>query len=326
MIITLNSKPGTHPLERTTTTFDSVLPISPLGGRTEQTDTSQSKVNSSNDPQLELPITRITPTGGWRLLDLGELWRYRELLFFLIWRDVKVRYRQTVLGVAWAVLQPVMMMAVFTVFFGRLAGLPSAGLPYPLFAIAGLLPWMFFASAVATAGNSVVGAERLITKIYFPRLAIPFAAVGVATVDFVIAIGVLGLLMAWYGVWPGAAFLLAIPIAAVIGLAGLAFGTGLAALNVRYRDFRYVIPFLVQFWMFSTPTVYMQPPADASGVMSVLIWANPLTGLIGGFRAACLGLPIPWEQLVVSTVVVLLAAIVGTAYFRKVEDDFADLI
>jgi lipopolysaccharide transport system permease protein len=274
----------------------------------------------------EPPLTQIRPAGGWRLLDLRELWRYRELLFFLIWRDVKVRYKQTVLGVAWAVLQPVMMVAVFTVFFGRLAGLPSADLPYPLFAVAGLLPWMFFASSVASGGNSVVASERLVTKVYFPRLAIPFATVGVAAVDFTIALGVLGAMAAWYGVWPGVGLLLAVPIAAVIGLAGLAFGTGLAALNVRYRDFRYVIPFLVQFWMFATPTVYMQPPADDTGLMSVLIWANPIAGLVGGFRAACLGLPIPWPQLAVSTAVVVVAAVVSTAYFRKVEDDFADII
>ncbi len=274
----------------------------------------------------EPPLTRILPSGGWRLVDFRELWRYRELLFFLVWRDVKVRYRQTVLGVAWAVLQPVPMMAVFTVFFGRLAGLPSAGFPYPLFAIAGLLPWMFFASAMSTAGTSVVTSERLITKIYFPRLAVPFAAAGVAAVDFGIAVGVLGVLMAVYGVAPGAWCLLALPIALVIGLAGLAFGTGLAALNVRYRDFRYVIPFLVQFWMFSTPTVYMQPPANADGVMGVLMWANPLTGLVGGFRAACLGLPIPWEQLAASTAIVVAVAVVALTYFRKVEDDFADII
>jgi len=281
---------------------------------------------SPQDTPAEPPVTRITPAGGWRLLDLRELWRYRELLFFLIWRDVKVRYRQTVLGVAWAVLQPVLMMAVFTVFFGRMAGLPSAGLPYPLFALAGLLPWMFFAAAVSTAGNSIVQSERLVTKIYFPRLAIPLAAVGVAAVDFCIAFGVLGVLMAWYGVWPGIQCLLVIPLALVIGLAGMAFGTGLAALNVRYRDFRYVIPFLVQFWMFATPTVYMQPPAEASGVMSVLIWANPMTGLIGGFRAACLGLPIPWAQFALSTAVIVVVAVVAMAYFRKVEDDFADII
>jgi lipopolysaccharide transport system permease protein len=271
-------------------------------------------------------VTRIRPVGGWRLIDVRELWRYRELLFFLIWRDVKVRYRQTVLGVAWAVLQPLLMMAVFTVFFGRLAGLPSGGVPYPLFALAGLLPWMFFAASVSTAGNSVVTAERLVTKIYFPRLAVPLAAVGVATVDFCIALSLLGVLMAANGVAPGASCLLAVPIAAVIGLAGVAFGTGLAALNVRYRDFRYVIPFLVQFWMFATPTVYMQPPADATGTLSVLLWANPMSGLIEGFRAACLGLPMPWAQLAVSTAVVTAVAVVSLAYFRKVEDDFADLI
>lgn len=297
-----------------------------LGGPLHRSAAVDSGTEAQPDSPGELPVARITPSGGWRLLDLSELWRFRELLFFLVWRDVKVRYRQTVLGIAWAILQPVMMMAVFTMFFGRLAGLPSAGLPYPLFALAGLLPWMFFASGVASAGNSVVGAERLITKIYFPRLAIPIAAIGVAAVDFCIAIGVLGVSMAWYGVMPGAACLLAIPIGFVIALAGFGFGTGLAALNVRYRDFRYVIPFMVQFWMFATPTVYMQPPADSSGVMSVLMWANPLTALIGGFRDACLGLPIPWEQLALATAIVVVAAAVGTAYFRKVEDDFADLI
>lgn len=271
-------------------------------------------------------LTRVAPGGGWRLLNFRELWQFRELLFFFVWRDVKVRYKQTALGVGWVVLQPVLMMAVFTVFFGRLAGMSSAGLPYPLFALAGLIPWMYFASAMGGAGSSILGAERLVTKIYFPRLAIPIAAVGVSTVDFCVALGVLGVLMAWFGAVPGAAILLAVPIALLIGLAGLAFGTALAALSVRYRDFRYVIPFLIQFWMFATPTVYMQPPADASGVMAWLMWANPLTGLIGGFRAACLGLPIPWEQLALSATVVFVVAVVALAYFRRVEDDFADLI
>jgi lipopolysaccharide transport system permease protein len=309
-------------LERTSATLADDRPTGLPGGPDRPPDDPP----AADEAPAEPPVTRILPSGGWRLVDFRELWRYRELLFFLVWRDVKVRYRQTVLGVSWAVLQPVLMMAVFTVFFGRLAGLPSAGFPYPLFAIAGLLPWMFFAAAVSTAGTSVVGSERLITKIYFPRLAVPFAAVGVAAVDFVIAVGVLGVLMACYGVWPGPWLLLAVPIAAVIGLAGLAFGTALAALNVRYRDFRYVIPFLVQFWMFSTPTVYMQPPEDASGVMGVLMWANPMIGLVGGFRAACLGLPIPWAQLAVSTTVVVVVALLATAYFRRAEDDFADII
>ena len=279
----------------------------------------------------ELPLTVIQRRSGWQILDLRELCRFRELLFFLTWRDVKVRYKQTALGVAWAILQPLLMMAVFTVFFGRLAGLPSGDVPYPLFAFAGLLPWTFFATALASSGNSVVTNERLITKIYFPRLTVPFASVGAAAVDFAIACGLLLLIMAGYAVrgypvGPGWSVLLA-PIAFVfIALAAAGFGTLLAALNVKYRDFRYVIPFLVQFWMFATPTVYMQPPADDTGLMSVLIWANPIAGLVGGFRAACLGLPIPWPQLAVSTAVVVVAAVVSTAYFRKVEDDFADII
>jgi lipopolysaccharide transport system permease protein len=272
------------------------------------------------------PVTLIRPAGGWRLPDLGELWRYRELLFFLVWRDVKVRYKQTVLGVAWVVLQPLLMVAVFTIFFGRLAGLPSAGLPYPLFVLAGLLPWMFYSTALSATGNSVVASERLVTKTYFPRLAIPLASVGVAAVDFVVASGVLLAVMAWYGVWPGVGALLALPVAGLIGLAGFGFGTALAALTVRYRDFRHVIPFLVQFWMFATPTVYMQPPADGPGAVSWLMWANPMTGLIGAFRAACLGLPVPWLQLATSTAVVFAVVFVATAYFRKVEDEFADII
>lgn len=313
-------------MQRTDATLADSIPAGLVGsGSAVEPDAAPDAPPTGTAP-AEPPLTRIRPAGGWRFLNLWELWRYRELLFFLVWRDLKVRYRQTVLGVAWAVLQPVMMVAVFTIFFGRLAGLPSAGLPYPLFALAGLLPWLFFAAAVSSAGNSVVASERLVTKIYFPRLAIPFAAVGVAAVDFGIAVGVLGVLMAWYGVWPGAGILLALPIAAVIGLAGLAFGTGLAALNVRYRDFRYVIPFLVQFWMFATPTVYMQPSENASGLIAVLIWANPMTGLVGGFRAACLGLPIPWAQLAVSAAAVFAVALVSIAYFRKVEDDFADII
>jgi lipopolysaccharide transport system permease protein len=313
-------------LLKTDTTLDAPL----SGAHGAAVHPTEPVAESPADPTAESPadppVTRITPTGGWRLLDLAELWRFRELLFFLIWRDVKVRYRQTVLGVAWAVLQPVMMVAVFTIFFGRLAGLPSAGVEYPLFALCGLLPWMFFAASVSGAGNSVVSAERLVTKIYFPRLAIPIAAVGVAAFDFLIALGVMGVLMAWYGVVPGFALLLAVPIAFVIGLAGLAFGTGLAALTVRYRDFRYVIPFLVQFWMFATPAVYMQTPEDATGLMAVLLWANPLVALIEGFRAACLGLPIPWVRLGIATVTVAVVAAIGAAYFRKVEDDFADII
>jgi lipopolysaccharide transport system permease protein len=260
------------------------------------------------------------------LVNVRELYRFRELLFFLVWRDVKIRYKQTVLGVAWAVLQPLMMMAVFTVFFGRLAGLPAGDLPYPLFAFAGLLPWMFFATALASAGNSVVSNERLITKIYFPRLAVPFSAVGAAAVDFLIAVGLLFVLMLAYGVTPGWGLLLAPVVFLVIALGATGFGTLLAALNVKYRDFRYVIPFLVQFWMFATPTVYMQPPEDASGLLHTLLSINPMTGLIATFRAACLDLPIPWTQFALSSLFVLVVFVAGCLYFRKAEDEFADII
>ena len=272
------------------------------------------------------PETVIRPPTGWHLVNVRELWRYRELLFFLVWRDVKIRYKQTVLGVAWAVLQPLMMMAVFTVFFGKLAGLPSGDVPYPLFAFAGLLPWMFFSASLAAGGNSVVASERLITKIYFPRLAVPFAAVGAAAVDFFIACGLLLILMAGYGVAPGWSMLLAPVVFLFIALAGLGFGTLLAALNVKYRDFRYVIPFLVQFWMFATPTVYMQSKGDKDFWIEAVFAANPMTGLIATFRAACLGTPIPWGQFALSAGIVTVVFAAGCLYFRKTEDEFADII
>jgi lipopolysaccharide transport system permease protein len=278
------------------------------------------------ETSAEPPTTCIRPAGGWQMLNLAELWRYRELLYFLVWRDVKVRYKQTVLGAAWAILQPTMMMVVFTIFFSRVAGLPSGDLPYPLFAFAGLLPWTFFATGIATAGNSVVVSERLITKVYFPRLAIPFASVGAAAVDFVIAFGMLVALMLWYGVVPGPGLLLVPLVFVVILLATLGMGTLLAALNVAYRDFRYVIPFLVQVWMFATPTVYMQPDASKGGAIRALMTLNPLTSLIDTFRAACLGGPIDWPSFGIATVCIVAVFLAGCFYFRRVEDNFADII
>jgi lipopolysaccharide transport system permease protein len=303
-------------------------------------------------------VTIIEPASRWRLINVRELWKYRELCGFLVWRDVKVRYKQTLLGAAWAILQPLLLMVVFTIFFGRLAGVNSGGLPYPLFAFAGLLPWTFYSTAIANAGNSVVGSERLITKIYFPRLAIPFASVGAALIDFGIAFGMLGVLMIWYQVVPTAALLMIPVVMALIALAALGVGTMLAALNVAYRDFRYVIPFLVQLWMFATPTIYMQPanyaapaeptatqpteasvpaglataarPAANEGVVPAYIQAflnaNPLVGLIAFFRAASLGGPLPWEPLAWSALGSVLLFIIGCLYFRHVEDSFADII
>ncbi len=274
----------------------------------------------------EQPVTSIRPPRGWQLINVRELWRSRELLYFLIWRDVKIRYKQTALGATWAVLQPLMLMVVFTVFFSRLAGLSSGGLPYPLFAFAGLLPWTFFASAIGNSGNSVVASERLVSKIYFPRLVIPFASVGAAVVDFMIAFAMLLALMAWYGVPPGPGLLLAPVIFAVIVLAALGVGTLLAALNVAYRDFRYVIPFLVQVWMFATPTVYMQPAEGPRDGAQALLALNPMAVLIASFRASCLGGSIAWGPLGAATAAVVLVFLTGCLYFRKVEQSFADVI
>jgi lipopolysaccharide transport system permease protein len=303
-------------------------------------------------------VTRICSQQGWPWINLGELWQYRELIYFLTWRDVKVRYKQTALGAAWAILQPLLMMAIFTLFFSRMAGLPSGEVPYPLFSYAGLLPWTFFATAITAAGNSVVGSERLITKIYFPRFGVPLAAVGAAVVDFVIAFGFLITMMAYYRIAPGPGLLLAPAIFAMIGLTALGVGTLLAALNVAYRDFRYVLPFLVQVWMFATPSVYMQvvdepapmasrpapgpsvQPSDprrdvaAAGpgprsvgpLVRAALALNPMTGLIQAFRASVLGGPIPWAKLSASAACALLAFVIGSSYFRRVEDGFADII
>ncbi len=310
----------------------------------------------SKPPIATNALTIIRPSQGWQLINVRELWQFRELLFFLMWRDVKVRYKQTLLGAAWAVLQPALMMVVFTIFFSRMAGVASEGLPYPLFAYAGLLPWTFFSTAIASAGNSVVGSERLITKIYFPRLAIPFAAVGAAVVDFVVAFGLLIAMLVYYQIVPGMGLILIPLIFGLIVIAALGVGTLLASLNVAYRDFRYVIPFLVQLWMFATPSVYMQVDHDSAiaenrgqigsslnadqpqanpespssdvfrSLMHTLLAANPMTGLISAFRAAALGGSIPWVRLGTSSLSVIVAFLAGCLYFRKVEDGFADII
>lgn len=273
-----------------------------------------------------LSQTVVRPSRGWQLINVRELWRFRELIGFLAWRDVKVRYKQTLLGAAWAVLQPAMMMVVFTIFFGRLANVSSGALPYPLFVYAGLLPWFFFSSAITSAGHSVVGSERLLTKIYFPRMAIPLAAVGAAVVDFWIAFVLLIGLMAWYGVAPGPE-ILAIPLVFIaILLAATGVGMMLAALNVAYRDFRYVIPFLVQIWMFATPTIYMHVSAEPSGWLAIVLAANPMTSLIASFRATMVGATVPWNDLMVSSACAAGIFIAGCFYFRRVEDSFADIV
>jgi lipopolysaccharide transport system permease protein len=283
-------------------------------------------------PVAEPPLTVIVPARGWQWIDVAELWRFHELIFFLAWRDVKVRYKQTFLGAAWAILQPALMTVVFTIGFGSVMNMkPPPGYEgqYPLFVFAGLLPWSFFATAVANAGNSVVGSERLISKVYFPRLAVPFASVGAALVDLVVASGMLVVLMIWYGrgpVW-GWQLLLAPLFVGLMMLLALGVGTFLAALNVTYRDFKYVIPFMVQVWMYATATIYTQPsPASLSGWIHVILAANPMTALVGGFRATILGGEIDWLQVGIAAAVGVCAFVGGCFYFRRVEDTFADLI
>src|SRR5260370_319404 len=280
------------------------------------------------------PIHRtiIEPPRGWQLINLRELWRYRELLFFLAWRDVKVRYKQTALGAAWAVLQPAMMMVVFSICFGRLAGVSTGGVPGPLFYLSGLLPWFFFSSAVTSAANSVVGSERLITKIYFPRLAVPFAAVGAAAVDFLVACGLLVLVSIGYAIAvPGSVeptwnLLLAPVVFVIMAVLAAGLGTLLSALNVAYRDFRYVIPFLIQVGMFATPTIYMQPSGHEGRSIAWLLWINPMTSLVSTFRSAAIGGAVPWPELTVAAAAAALMFVLGCLYFRKIEDRFADII
>ncbi|MEO2088608.1 MAG: ABC transporter permease [Gemmataceae bacterium] len=270
--------------------------------------------------------TVIEPDRGWQLVDVRELWRYRELLLALMLRDVKVRYKQAVLGVAWAVLQPALLMVVFTYFFARLGGLKSGDVPYPLFVLCGLTTWTFFSTAVSSAAGSVVGSERLITKIYFPRLGVPFAAVGAATFDFLIALALLAVLMPFYGWAPSWQVVFAPLPVAVLLLTAAGLGVLLAALTVSYRDFRYVTPFLLQVGMYSTPVIFMVIPEDPSPALQAWLAINPLVAPIAAFRACVLGGPIPWVGLAVSTVVAVLLFVVGCLYFKKVEDSFADVI
>jgi lipopolysaccharide transport system permease protein len=284
-------------------------------------------VGASPPPALtgatEPVLTILQPTSGWQLVNFRELWRFRELLFFLAWRDLCVRYRQTVLGIAWAVLQPLATMLVFTLFLARAMNQDTLGVPYSLFAYAGLAPWFFFANAIGAAGQSVVSNQNLITKIWFPRLLIPLSAVAVALVDFLVSCVVLAGWMLWFGVAPGWDVLLLPVLMLVLLLAALGVGTLLSALTVCYRDFRHVLTFLVQLWLFATPSVYLETTGWLSGAWLGL---NPAHGLISGFRASLLGTPwdVPAVLSSAMTSIVLLG--LGCLYFRRVERSFADII
>ncbi len=269
-------------------------------------------------------VTIIRPSKGWRMLDLRELWAYRELLWVLALRDIKVRYKQTVLGCAWAVIQPFVAMVIFSVIFGRWAKIPSEGYAYPVFVYAGLLPWTFFASVLSGAGSSVVGSVNLITKVYFPRLIVPLAEVGAPFVDFLIASGIMFLLMLYYGVgWHWQLLALPLLLFATIFTA-LGVGTLLSALVVAYRDFRFIIPFLLQVWMYATPIVY--PVGIVPGHWRWVLYLNPMAGIIDGFRSAFFGKPFNLDVLGLSFCASVVVFLIGVMYFEQVERRFADVI
>ena len=270
------------------------------------------------------PIVSIRGGRKWTGLDLSSLWAHRDLFYFLIWRDVKVRYKQTALGVSWAVLQPLLTMVVFTLLFGKLAHVPSDGKPYPIFVYAGLLPWNFFATAVDNSSNSLVGNSALITKVYFPRLVIPSAAVGAALVDFVIASAILFIMCAYYEVGLGFSFLMLIPLTFLMAAFAVAVGMRLSALNVKYRDIRYALPFLINIWMYATPVIY--PVSFIPARWRWILILNPLGGIIEGFRSAIFDQPFRWNELIVSSVLIAAALMYSLYSFRRMEKNFADII
>jgi lipopolysaccharide transport system permease protein len=276
-------------------------------------------------PTTQPPVLLIRPSQGWSALNLRDLWRYRELVFFLTWRDISVRYKQTVLGAAWAIIQPFFTMVVFSVFFGRLGKVPSDGIPYPLFAYCALLPWQLFAFSLTEASNSLVANERLITKVYFPRLAIPLSATLAGLVDFAIAFVVLLGMLIFYDIRPTAAicFLPLFVLLAIVTALGV--GLWLSALNVQYRDVRYTIPFLTQVWLFSTPVAY--PSSLIPEPWRALYGLNPMAGVVEGFRWALLGTGnAPGPLLAVSVLAALTVLVSGMFYFRRMERTFADIV
>lgn len=288
-------------------------------------------MNTTAVSHAHVPDVLIEPEKGWSSLGLKDVWEFRELLYFLVWRDVKVRYKQTLLGVAWAVLQPLLTMVVFTIFFGRLANVGSEGLPYPLFSLAGLLPWTLFSLGLSQSSGSLVSSANLIKKVYFPRLVIPTSSVLAAVVDFVLAFLLLLGMMAYYHVVPPLTILL-IPLLLVLAIATtLGVGIWLSALNVQYRDVRYVVPFFVQIWLFVTPVIYPGSRVSAKlaehGIPAWVYGLNPMAGVVEGFRWALLGSSSrPGGLIAASTLVSAVILVSGMYYFRRMERIFADVV
>jgi len=275
--------------------------------------------------------TTIKPPGRWNFVNLSHLWEYHELLYFLVWRDLKVRYKQTVLGVSWAILQPVFSMIVFTVFFGKIAGIGSEGIPYPVFSYAALLPWTFFAQGLTQSSGSLVSSANLIRKVYFPRLIIPVSSVLAGVIDFLLAFSFLFVLMAYYDVWPNRSivwlpFFFVLAFATVLGV-----GLWLSALHVKYRDVKYIVPFIVQMWLFVTPVIYpasaVTQRLEAASLPSWIYGLNPMTGVVEGFRWALLGSQsLPLDLIVASAVVSTTLVISGLVVFGRLERSFADVV
>jgi lipopolysaccharide transport system permease protein len=284
---------------------------------------------SDSLPATEVPVIRIEASRGWVKLGLGELWDYRELLYFLIWRDIKVRYKQTVLGAAWAIIQPFMSMVVFTLFFGRLARIPSDGVPYPIFNYSAMVAWTFFANGLSQASNSLVGSSNLLKKIYFPRLVIPIASILAGLVDFALAFTVLVPMMLYFGIVPSPnvvwlPFFLLLAFSTALGV-----GLWLSALNVQFRDVRHTVGFIVQFWLFASPVVYSSNLIE-NDLLRTLYGINPMASVVEGFRWALLGSASdqfkgPGAMLIVSCAAALLMLVSGLYYFRRMEKTFADV-
>jgi lipopolysaccharide transport system permease protein len=273
------------------------------------------------DPRIPL---HVIWSSQWTKLELRDLWTYRELFYILAWRDVKVRYKQSAMGVAWVILQPLLTMFIFTLLFGRLARMPSEGQPYAIFSYAGLLPWSFFAQAVTASSNSLVNSTNLITKVYFPRLLIPLASVGAGLIDLMIASLILFVIMPLYGAKFHLTLIMFLPLVALTAMTAGAVGIFTSALNVKFRDIRHALPFAIQLWMFLTPVIY--PVSFVPERWRWLLRLNPLSGLIEGFRAAIFGKPFDWKGLVIATTIVLVLLVAAAQSFRQMEQKFADVI
>jgi lipopolysaccharide transport system permease protein len=272
----------------------------------------------------EKPLVVIEPSKGWIPVNFRDLWHYRDLLYILTMRDIKVRYKQTLLGAAWAIIQPLFTMLIFTLLFGRLAGMPSDGIPYPIFAYAGLLPWTFFSNAVTNSGNSLVGNSNLITKVYFPRMIIPMASVGSGLVDFAIAFGLLVVLMFYYGVGLTLSILMLPVLVVLTSFLAMGIGMWMSALNVKYRDIRHALPFLIQLGLFVSPIIY--PPSMVPEQWRWLLLFNPMTGIIEGYRSAIFGKPFDWLALGVSALITFAILFYAAYMFKRMEKSFADII